>query len=122
MGPQGPVWTGGKSRPHRDSIPDRPARSSVAIPTELPGPHNKYVLYCLINRTVYYKKRLLRRHDVLLAMYVANGLSPTHFRHLVNLTPSVYVLSDCTTRLERIKENFRSVFHGKVDLPECSQF
>jgi len=35
----GPVWTGGKSRPHRDSIPDRPARSSVAIPTELPGPN-----------------------------------------------------------------------------------
>ena len=34
----GPVWTGGKSRPHRDSIPDRPARSSVAIATELPGP------------------------------------------------------------------------------------
>ena len=32
-----PVWTGGKSRPHLDSIPDRPARSSVAIPTELPG-------------------------------------------------------------------------------------
>jgi len=23
----GPPWTGGKSRPHRDSIPDRPARS-----------------------------------------------------------------------------------------------
>ena len=23
----GPVWTGGKSRPHRDSIADRPARS-----------------------------------------------------------------------------------------------
>jgi hypothetical protein len=22
-----PVWTGGKSRPHRDSIPDRPAHS-----------------------------------------------------------------------------------------------
>jgi len=35
----GPVWTDGKSRPHRDSIPNRPARSSVAIPTELPGPH-----------------------------------------------------------------------------------
>ena len=26
-GAPGPVWTGGKSRPHRDSIPDRPARS-----------------------------------------------------------------------------------------------
>ena len=35
----GPVWTGGKSRPHRDSIPDRAARSSVAIPTEIPGPN-----------------------------------------------------------------------------------
>ena len=35
----GPIWTGAKSRPHRDSIPDHPARSSVAIPTELPGPH-----------------------------------------------------------------------------------
>ena len=34
----GPVWTGGKSRPHQDSIPDRPVCSSVAIPTELPGP------------------------------------------------------------------------------------
>jgi len=34
----GLVWTGEKSRPHRDSIPDRPARSSVAIPTELLGP------------------------------------------------------------------------------------
>ena len=26
----GSVWTGGKSRPHRDSIPDRPARSRCA--------------------------------------------------------------------------------------------
>ena len=36
----GLVWTGGKSRPHRDSIPSRPARSSVAIPTELPDPRS----------------------------------------------------------------------------------
>jgi len=26
------VWTGGKSRPHRDSIPDRPARSQSLYP------------------------------------------------------------------------------------------
>ena len=38
----GPVWTGGKSRPHRYSIPDRPARSSVGIPTELPARHTFY--------------------------------------------------------------------------------
>jgi len=43
----GPVWTGGKFRSHRDSIPKRPARSSVAIPTELPGPH--YTKYYLIS-------------------------------------------------------------------------
>jgi hypothetical protein len=34
----GPVWTGGKSRPTGIRSPDRPARSSLAIPTELPGP------------------------------------------------------------------------------------
>ena len=39
----GPVWTGGKSRPHLDSIPDCPSRSSVAIPTELPGPQMIYI-------------------------------------------------------------------------------
>jgi len=35
----GPVWTGGKSRPHRDSIPDRPARS------QLPGPRSYICMY-----------------------------------------------------------------------------
>jgi hypothetical protein len=34
----GPFRTGGKSRTYRDSIPERLARSSVAIPTELLGP------------------------------------------------------------------------------------
>jgi len=38
----GPIWTGGKSRPHRDSIPDRPARSPLTISTELPVPHIFY--------------------------------------------------------------------------------
>ena len=43
----GPVWMGGKSRPHRDAILDRPAHSSVAIPTEIPGPRNGCVLFVL---------------------------------------------------------------------------
>ena len=34
----GPVWTGGKSRPNRDFIPDGPAPSSVTITTEPPDP------------------------------------------------------------------------------------
>ena len=36
VGPRAGLDRCGKSRPHRDWIPDRPARSSVAIPTELP--------------------------------------------------------------------------------------
>ena len=44
----GPVWTGGKSRLHRDSIPDRPARSLVAIQTELPGPYIYIYIYIII--------------------------------------------------------------------------
>ena len=38
----GPVWTGGKSRPHRDSISDLSACSLVTIPIEL------LFLYCNI--------------------------------------------------------------------------
>ena len=34
----GPVWTDGKSRPHRDSIPDRPARSQSLYRLSYPGP------------------------------------------------------------------------------------
>jgi hypothetical protein len=35
----GPVWTGaGNLAPIGIRSPDRPARSSVSIPTELPGP------------------------------------------------------------------------------------
>jgi len=41
----GPVWTGGRYSPHRDSVPDRPASSSVAIPTELPA-HIQLIYRC----------------------------------------------------------------------------
>jgi len=36
----GPVWTGGKSRAHRDSIPDRPARSQTLYGLSYPA-HTK---------------------------------------------------------------------------------
>jgi len=45
----GPVWKGGKFRRHRDSIPDRPVRSSVAIPTELPA---HMIHQCMIKSVV----------------------------------------------------------------------
>jgi len=41
----GPVWTGGKSRPHRDLIPDRPARSQSLYRLSYPAhglPHDTW--------------------------------------------------------------------------------
>jgi len=38
----GPVWTGGNSRPHRDSIPDRPARSQSLYRLGYPA-HISYI-------------------------------------------------------------------------------
>jgi len=40
----GPVWTGGKSRPHRDLIPDRPARSQSPYRLSYPAHIELYVL------------------------------------------------------------------------------
>ena len=39
----GPVWTGGKSRPHRDSIPDRPAHSQSLYRLSYPS-HNSAIV------------------------------------------------------------------------------
>jgi len=39
----GPVWTGEKSRPHRDSIPDRPTRSQSLY--RLRYPAHKIIIY-----------------------------------------------------------------------------
>jgi len=43
----GPVWTGGNSRPYRDSIPDRPARSQSLYRLSYPA-HTFlcYAVYC----------------------------------------------------------------------------
>jgi len=38
---QGPVWKGGKSRPHWDSIPDRPARSESLYRLSYPATEKK---------------------------------------------------------------------------------
>ena len=43
----GPVWTGGKSRPHRDSIPDRPARSQSLYRLSYPA-HTHHIMMLII--------------------------------------------------------------------------
>ena len=59
MGP-GPVWMGGKSRPHRDSIPDRPARSQSLYRLSYPahGLHvNSQKYKCILCFIGYWGKR-----------------------------------------------------------------
>jgi len=77
----GPVWTGGKTRPHRDSIPDRPTSSSVAIPTELPGP--LYLFVVILKCTGKGKDISVQTHrapriSTRSAHAIDNFVSPTH--------------------------------------------
>ena len=64
----GPVWTGVKSCPHRDSILYRPARSSVAILTELPVPHlvdmHYRIVHLMVLNTFSFFFVLLHTHAV----------------------------------------------------------
>ena len=53
----GPVWTGGKSRPHRQSIPDPPACSQSLYRLNYPAP--KCDLYCLQFSSIIYKYSVL---------------------------------------------------------------
>ena len=52
----GPVWKGGKSRPHRDSIPDRPVRSQslyrLSYPTRLRAITVPKIMYRVRNHIV----------------------------------------------------------------------
>ena len=68
----GSVWTGRKSLPHRDSIPDRPARISVVIPTELPGPH--------LNPTWTFSRSFKLCKNLFTFMYVCFLFQPPWYR------------------------------------------
>jgi len=57
----GPVWTGGKSRPHRDSIPDRPARSQSLY--RLSYPAHIYMLLHDVAREEVNNLQLLKLID-----------------------------------------------------------
>jgi len=47
-----PVWTGGESRPHRDSIPDRPARSQSLYRLSYPA-HTNILNNIFVRRTIH---------------------------------------------------------------------
>ena len=56
----GPVWTGRKSRPHRDSIPDRPARSQSLYRLSYPA-HIQY------DKVIYSSTAYICNHQYMLA-------------------------------------------------------
>ena len=64
----GPVWTGGKSRPHRDSIPDRPAR-------------RQYILITYINSVVAERKCLSILTPKLVTGHDPGTVPPTFTSH-----------------------------------------
>ena len=49
----GPVWTGGKSRPHRDSIPDRPTRSQSLYRLSYPDSLSKCCILVFVQALCY---------------------------------------------------------------------
>jgi len=70
----GPVWTGGKSRPHRDSIPDRPARSrslyGLSYPHAFVIRHTNpkfsaqhYTVFCGLSGSTIFSSTTSKRYD-----------------------------------------------------------
>ena len=63
----GPVWTGGISRPHRDSIPDRPARSQSLYRLSFHNqrvPNQNYVMLLALPRRIVPSQCLSSCQDV----------------------------------------------------------
>ena len=74
----GPVWMGGKSRPHRDSIPDRPARSQLLYRLGYPAHHllvksHKITRYAHTSVIVPDTKRLLPRYHQIILLAPGNA-------------------------------------------------
>jgi len=78
----GPVWTGGKFRLHRDSIPDRPARSQSLYRMSYPALPCFYILMCIFPTSL------------LTLLPSTSPLPPSPF-HLPPPPPQFYLLFIC---------------------------
>jgi len=83
----GPVWTGGKSRPHWDTIPDRPARSQSLYRLSYPA-QIVSIVSCNKSLHVLAKKAKVRRS----LTYVTEGVIKLSFHSPVK---SVNLASLC---------------------------
>ena len=70
----GPVWTGGKSRPHRNSLPDRPARSQSLYRLSYPA-HYIWKLRDSSSVDLHYTKAN-RKKRIFWRMIIINSRTP----------------------------------------------
>jgi hypothetical protein len=69
----GPVWTGAENLAHTGvRSPDRPARNSVAIPTELPGPPRIEVVPKITSQSLLSTDYPVRGHICLLTVMLSS--------------------------------------------------
>ena len=115
----GPVWTGGKSRPHRDSIPDRPARSQslyrLSYPTHPRCPEGSRKLrfpdYVTMARDV--GKVVILTHRP----FLPTGNTPgTHFCWRLSRPQGHSAIG----RIMSMKNNNDTNWNRTSDLPVCS--
>ena len=91
----GPVWTGGKSRPYRDSIPDRPARSQSLYRLSYPADICKVLsVFCYISHSFLVLNFLPNRCRCKGLLLHLIGLNDTHtqthtntHKHTLGRTP-----------------------------------
>ena len=83
----GPVWTGGKSRPYRDSIPDRPASSQSLYRLSYPA-HNFLMIL----------RKIIKKKPDLANSLVAAVSEPALYRLLTFQVPNLMSLFRCLGR------------------------
>ena len=82
----GPVWTGGKSRPYRDSIPDRPARSQSLYRLSYPADICKVLsVFCYISHSFLVLNFLPNRCRCKGLLLHLIGLNDTHTQTHTNI-------------------------------------
>jgi len=81
-----PVWTGGKSRPHRDSISDRPARSQSLYQLSYPPlhthTHTSIYLYIYIYIYIIFRK---------LFLFPSLGIIGLHWHNIIKLQDVMHI-------------------------------
>jgi len=111
----GPVWTGGKSRPHRDSIPDRPACCQSLY--RLSYPSHQWAIYWGKNthtHTYIYTGCLLKLRPILRACFVDQNKKKLQ----TNTSPRRFIVRG--SQMRRAESCVNSTRHLSWDVCMCT--